>query len=262
MARESQQPRRELSLSNTELPDSLKQTLVDVDYFHAMVVSEAANLRHRIRQDSGSDVATQLEALIEAVATTLGEVSARVRLIEQVLAAQDLQDGVRELPAAGVDLPDECELSADQLGSTSNLLALEHSADGVGFRWTGEDPRTTFEIPVSRATRRGLKINVVAVVKPEYLQAIELRVDGQSVPVGVSYDGSEHCLSANLPERGQRGITRLELRLPATHSPSEVSDSTDARKLGVAISSICIGAPVKIRSGRRLRSAVRRLGTK
>lgn len=248
-------------MNSPELGDSLRQTLHDIDFFHALVLSETAELRARIKESAGSANPGQqahLDALIEGVACALGELSARVRLIEQVLTAEGRGGPERGHLVAG-NLSDTWVVSADGMEATPNLLALEYTSDGLPFRWTGPEASTTFELPISRVRERGLVIDVVAVVKPEYLRQLQLLVDGEPVHFEVGYDGTKNSVRTNLPARPERSVVRLGVKVPATHCPRDLGDSTDARRLGVAISRISVGEPVSLAGRHRVRSALRRL---
>ena len=249
-------------MNDPKLQDSLRETLSDIDYFQALVVAETSDLRKQMQDvRSGSPgLEAQIDKLIERISATLGGVSARVRVIEQVLAAEGRADPAPGALGEPLSIqPETYSLSAEDMGDTANLLALERTQNGVSFRWTSANPSTTFLLPISRVRRLGLTIDIVAVVKPEYLQQMQVMVDGEPSAYELWYEDGINRARLNLPARSNGEVTQLEVRVPATHSPQEFGDSTDSRKIGIAISKLTVGEPVKLSGGRKIRSKLRRL---
>ena len=135
---------------------------------HRLMQPEALAI-HLYRQCWQTDLLT-LEFTVgdrERHQTTTG---IQVRIIEQVLAAEGRldQSPAGEGDPVGAGLPDSFSLSAEDMRDMPNVLALERTQSGLAFRWTGANACTTFQLPVSRASKRGLSIDIVAVVVPEY----------------------------------------------------------------------------------------------
>ena len=96
-------------------------------------------------------------------------------------------------------------------------------------------------------------------VKAEHLKEMKLVLDGKPVLHHLSFDGQINRASLNMPARRDSGITLLEVKLPSTHRPSELGDSTDSRQIGIAISKVDVGDRLKLSLRSRVRSTLRGL---
>lgn len=221
-------------------PD-MAQLLEDIRWVNQAARNEAqrleAQLRRRIADTWMPGPAG--DALLEEIAAALGALSAQVRLAEQ--GVNRLQ---QELTSAGSSErghalpPGAVVFTCDRLGEGAGLLAVETSANGVSFRWSGADPRVEMTLPLDRARAWELHILLFALIRPEFARQMRIHVDGQPVPHRFARDGAVFVVSARVPAAAGKSAAQVVLQLPATHSPAELGLSADRRALGVAVSEV------------------------
>jgi len=219
----------------------MAQLLEDIRWINQAARNEAQRLEAQLRQRIADTwmPGPAGDALLQEVATALGELTAQVRLAEQGVSRLQ-QELARAEPAAhGRALPPGAVVfPCDQLGEGVGLLPADTSANGVSFRWSGADPRIEMTLPVDRARALELDILLFALIRPEFARQMRIHVDGQPVAHSFARDGEVFVVSARVPAAPGTSAARITLELPATHSPAELGLSADRRALGVAISEV------------------------
>lgn len=221
-------------------PD-MAQLLEDIRWVNQAARNEAQRLETQLRRRIADTwvPGPAGDALLEEIATALGELAARVRLAEQGVNRLQKELGAagptardRALPPGAVVFP------CDRLGDAAGLLPVETSDNGISFRWSGVDPRIALTLPVDRARAWELHILLFALIRPEFARQMRIHVDGQAVAHRFARDGAVFVASARVPAAPGKGAVQITLELPATHSPAELGLSTDRRPLGVAITEL------------------------
>ena len=224
--------------------------LDDINFINESNIAEIGVLGHRLRQRIGEETLTEEvnDLLINEVSTQLGQLTTKVKLTEK--AIHSLQSRQKLKARAGTDIAVErkedqsgVSFPANIISENNNMLPVEKSPDGISFCWTGAAPETRFSFSVDRSKILEMQIRVIALIKPEYSKQLKVFIDDAHVKHRFSRDGSMFVVSCLVPVSSNASMTRVKICLPATHSPSELGDSQDGRKLGIAISEIHFGKP-------------------
>jgi hypothetical protein len=162
--------------------------------------------------------------------------------LEQVQAQQDLK---AHMFTFGHDagrlegLPTELQILPQYLlEGQAGFYSLEHTADGVPFRWTGPERDFSFSVCVDRAEPVNVRLEALAIIDRQRQGNVCLHVDGAAVPFPLEWDGTRYMGEAVLPAAPLRAITKLTFTLPITLT---VPDSTtDLRELGLGFSRLTI----------------------
>jgi hypothetical protein len=214
--------------------------LGDVSYLNQAANDEAVHLAQQLRQcvESSWTPDPVGETALSEIGGALGALSARVKLVENSLQCLQLQLDHQSRPTnRRVQPPGMVILSCDELGDVAGLLDKETSAEGIDYRWSGDNPVIELALKVARAHSTELQIALFALIRPAYGQQMKIRVDGQEFSHRFARDGALFLATVNLPP-SSAALTRIVIELPATHSPAELGQSTDLRRLGVALSEI------------------------
>jgi hypothetical protein len=199
------------------------------------------NLGQRLRtllDKGGDDLAKGLTEEIEFLYRELA------LLRREVLALADYQSGrgldlvVPEAPTA--TLPDSVVVGAEQmLRLHDGFHPLEHSPDGIPFRWTGPSVQFSFSVFIDRNAATELRLQALSVIDFELQKSLTLVVDGEIVPVEVMRQGGGLEIAAILPPRYRQGVTSLVFVLPAVLVPR---GGNDTRPLGIAFTRLSVTA--------------------
>ncbi|GGW82310.1 hypothetical protein [Alteromonas halophila] len=207
-----------------------------------MSLSKEAQFLSALEQQLTQQYSKQLldaENPQQEMASSLGALAARVRIIEEVLAKEE-RGITEELPPL---LPAEVTLTASHFASQENLHELE-THNGREFRWSGADPRVDFALLVNRDGKKEVVIDVVAVAKSDLMKRLSLYADGIVLKFSTRQNGDILQLVAKLPkEPGKKDATLISILLPETVRPIEEGSSSDTRQLGIAISQLHVGEP-------------------
>jgi len=170
----------------------------------------------------------EFRALNREIALLKSELSA----LSDYHAARDRLLMIEAAAAKIVRLPSVVTIEADQnLRFQDGFYALEHTADGTPFRWTGPSPQFSFDVFVDRRDPVQVKLDALTCIDFESQKNISLFADGQSVPVRVEPADYGFEAIAILPPRVGSEVTNLVFMLPASLVPP---GSDDTRSLGLA----------------------------
>jgi hypothetical protein len=197
--------------------------------------------------DEVEDMDTRVRKLLEksglefaeGVAEEFGELHRQIAALKRELAAltayqasRDRSLIVQSTIAKITELPHNVVVEPDQmLRSQDGFYPLEHTSDGVPFRWTGPEPQFSFDVFIDRTQGAEARLEVLNCIDFEVQKAIALLADGESVPVTLEQTGTGFVATAALPPRAVANATNLIYMLPATLMPL---GSKDTRALGVA----------------------------
>ncbi|MEM1432615.1 MAG: hypothetical protein AAGG11_01020 [Pseudomonadota bacterium] len=246
-------------------PRASSDRLSDIAFFESIARQETRSVANRLRGtiNPSEDPTAQIESLIEEVSDSIGRLGARMQIMETVLANWTAQSEVLRSAPAPAALLDSLHQTAEHWDDSPNLQALEFDDQSRPFRWSGAQRTVRFKLPVDRSRDRGIRIIVVALIKQEYLRALQLLVDGAPIEYQLQYVDGTNQLLGKVPQADTTTTTCLDIVLPATHSPHELGVSKDKRKLGIALSAIILTAETPAPRhgfGARLRQLGRRLG--
>lgn len=127
---------------------------------------------------------------------------------------------------------------------TAGLHGLEHTVEGLPFRWTGPTSQSCFEIQVDRTVKCKASFRLISAghLTQSYLNSIQIYVDGQSRPKQ-SKIGEFVQLEFELPERtGNIAGTLIVLECPVWSPVDALGTATDTRRLGVQFFDLAVEA--------------------
>jgi hypothetical protein len=128
---------------------------------------------------------------------------------------------------------------AKDMKNIDNLYELEMYG-GRQFCWSGTDNVLDFVIPVKRNRATELTLDIIAVMKPEFIQQMTISVDGNLLKHKAREVDGVIQVFARLPKQSTNRPTVIQLVLPTTVSPSELGTGNDMREMGIALASIAI----------------------
>ena len=159
--------------------------------------------------------------MISSVAEALGEINARLQIIEMALAQESnteikTHDSVSTIShpnenaeVASIDdssemllagsLPDTVKLFSDVLSTLDNFHDTEVTENNYEYNWTGVDPVTDVELMVSREQEKELRIAIVSTLKTDAFENIRVEIDGNELSYSTYFDDELGYVSATLP---------------------------------------------------------------
>jgi len=137
-------------------------------------------------------------------------------------------------------LPQRVTIEADHmLRPHDGFYGIEHTSEGMPFRWTGPSVQFCFNVYVDRSNGADLRLFALTSIDFEVQKKIVLIVDGETLPVNVEPDGGGFAVTAFLPVRADQSSTGLVFVLPAVLTPP---GGADGRVLGLAFGRLSIVA--------------------
>lgn len=205
-------------------------------------------------QELGERQAAILRLINRGGSQEIAKLLAALSLLTERLQ-QDSEVNRRSLEFVNIPIA-KCLLEARPLASSVRLSAelpydrsaglhgLEHTAEGLPFRWTGPTSQSCFEIEIDRTVKCRASFRLVCAghLTQSYLNSIQIYVDGQSRPKQCKADDFVQ-LEFELPERsGRIAGTSIMLECPVW-SPTDASgNTTDTRRLGVQFFDLTVEA--------------------
>lgn len=171
-----------------------------------------------------------------------------MQIIEQLLVAESRDNRNNVVSSDTSEWQNAVTLAAKDMKNIANLHELE-LYNSQPFCWSGADNTLDFVIPVKRNRVTELTLNIVAVMKSEFIIAMIIIVDGDVVKINAREVQGVIQVFARLPKQSKIKPTTERLTLPETLSPSELGSGNDMRKMGIALASIGIN-PVASRFAR------------
>jgi len=245
-------------------PVDSNELLADINYLNQANKNEIDLITNGIRQriDAVSNSGDAVELIIDEIAKELGQLKASVKLTEKVIHSIQQQQGRKfgsgpvrgriTNPASGL------RFCASQLAGNKNLFPVESVDGGDNFCWSGSDPEIDFSFTLDRHELLEMQIHLICLIKPTYSRRMKIFIDGQHIKHWFAPLGPKMIVGCKLPCADKETQTDIKVVLPGTHSPSEISDSPDFRKLGIAISEICFDKPVGILTRFQMRLRIKK----
>ncbi|XSG85247.1 MAG: hypothetical protein ACPW60_00635 [Methylohalobius sp. ZOD2] len=209
-------------------------SLQNLHYFSRLTQSETHRVREMMRPYLDGGQPGSREAM-EQMIRILGELGARVSVIEQAAEQQLLADNSL---AAGPLLYGELTLPCNEIDG-GNLYDAETDGNGERIRWTRSE-ELSLRLPLFRNGEKRLRVYFGAIIKSEYSRSLQILIDGAVVTHKVRKTKQGLCLECRLPKAKNLALTNFTLRLPAVHSPAQLGGSSDQRMLGIAIRQISV----------------------
>ncbi len=233
---------------DTQHPETI-ELLEDIKYVTQANKEEISQINRQFRQritEAGlADKATEL--IIKELSGELGQLSVKVKLAEKAIGKLLPKPAPKPSASSSISKPPKSRadivFGTDRLAYNKNLLPLESSGDGTNYLWSGADPEIQFLFPLNRSKTLGMRIRLFALIKSEYSRQLKILVDGVHTEHQFSVSDGLYVLSCNLPPASDRNETEVQIVLPATHSPRDLGNSNDERKLGLAIADVSFGRP-------------------
>lgn len=191
-----------------------------------------------------------VRGLIEEFGRLHREVASLKRELTALSAYQAAHDRQLVIDAAVTKIfymPRAVSIEADQnLRSQDGFYPLEHTSDGIPFRWTGPSPQFSFDLFVDRSSFVELRLDALNCIDFEVQGNIALLVDGESVPTHVEREDLRIGVTAVLPPRSGNETTNLVFVLPAALVPPGPEDT---RALGLAFSRLRVAVRDALAAG-------------
>lgn len=223
-----------------------EQNVENVKYLQAYVREAEQSLKNEIVEKVSKleDPYSHLNCVTDIVVAKLAEINSRLHVIEQVVLTEKAEVAKKipseVTPTHNLKSTDSVCIDATQIAHNENVYNLQHTSNGLPYRWTGPEVTNVFRLPVSRSSGKTAKIKLVNVIKKDVLNEIEVQVDSATVPHELVFEDGLNNIVVEIPIRDKKGETELALKIGATYSPSELGTFDDSRKLGLAVNSICI----------------------
>lgn len=200
-----------------------KQLVADIRYLNLEIQEQIKILQGSLQGSSSAETHAE-------VIRTLGELHARVNIIERALKQCDIELSDRpDLLRVGA------VVHADDFIGFNNLLTLQKNSAGSKFCWTGEKRCTVFSFALERSRSMQLEIGIVALMKPAFSRKMMIVIDGETLRHKFKKQGEIFIASITLPVSG-RLETEIRILLPETLSHADIGSGKDAQKKGLAIS--------------------------
>jgi hypothetical protein len=198
-------------------------------------MDEVEDIDTRVRkllEKSGSEF---VKGVVEEFVELHREIAALKRELAALTAYQASQDRlltVESTIAKLTALPHSVVVEPDQmLRAQDGFYPLEHTSDGIPFRWTGPEQHFSFDVFIDRTHGAEARLEILNCIDFEVQKNIALLVDGENVPVTLEQVGMGFIATSALLPRSVANATNLVYALPATLMPL---GSKDTRALGVA----------------------------
>jgi hypothetical protein len=184
------------------------------------------------------------DELVEGCVDELGRLHRELALLKQEVSSLVNYETSRDLRlvASGISrpLPRTVTIEADQmLPLHDGFYSVEHTSDGIPFRWTGPSVQFCFSVFIDRSAGADVHLLALSSIDFELQKKLTLVADGKTIPVDVAPDSRGFAITAFLPPREDHGVTSLVFVLPAVLTPP---NSSETRALGIAFARLSVTA--------------------
>lgn len=201
--------------------------------FYDLVSSESNRIRANLESFLTQSSSPEFRALAEQLIVEVGDISARVQLLEKAAEIGLLSS---DPFAAGPLLNAQMTLDASKLCNEATW-PVEHLPNDKPLCWTKE-PTWHIALPLLRNRALLLCLNFHYIIKPSFLKGMTFAVDGVSLKHKVKKVDDEFVASIIVPEACSFSPSHLRLSLPEVCSPSELNQGDDTRAMGIALMKI------------------------
>jgi len=214
--------------------DVTASDLADLRYFSTLAKNESDRIAARLRPFLDESVPAGSALAIQQVASCVGELAARVQILESALelklADPDPFSGGPLLRGAG-------HIGVEDLARQRDCHAAEGDETGRKMIWT-RSAEMHLHIYATRFTQKFARLFFQAVIKPEYARKLQVTVDGRKQKHAVLRQDGQYAIEWRLPETADLDRTEISIVLPGIHSPAELGVGEDYRRLGIAITGL------------------------
>lgn len=201
--------------------------------FHDLVSSESHRIRANLEGFLTESFPPEFRALAEQLIVEVGDISARVLLLEKAAEIGLLSS---DPFAAGPLLNARITLDASKLCNDATW-PVEHLPDGKPLCWTKE-PTWQIALPLLRNRALLLCLNFHYIIKPSFLRRMTFAIDGVPLKHKVKKVDDEFMASIIVPDATSFSPSYIQLSLPEVCSPAELDQGDDTRELGIALMKI------------------------
>jgi hypothetical protein len=233
-------------MTNNRLLKTIKNFVSEIDYFERMVNAEKKLIKTELQGkiDKAADPYSHLDIVSEHLIEALAALSVRVKLIENSLTSETaLSEKTISNPVSArhnLKLVEDLSVTADRFCNQQNFYGEEKTDTGLFYSWTGPSPVNTFELPILRQKDKFGQFRFISIVDEALLKDLIVKVDGESVQIKRGFNQGQHIIEFKIPSSKEEKVTSLSLVLPQTISPLENGKGQDARRLGIALSSVSV----------------------
>ena len=160
------------------------------------------------------------DALIQSLAAEFARVHTASAAIEARLAAMPALSAKADRilaasEAENTEYPRSLVVDADAaFAGASGFHDLEYDSLGLPYRWTGPDPKFSFEAYVERSASARFALSFDDFLVPGPKDELRGFVDGAPAPLKVERRGDLHVAFGILPARAERGPTTITFDCP------------------------------------------------
>ncbi|WP_428821448.1 hypothetical protein [Microbulbifer sp. MCCC 1A16149] len=223
--------------------DGVEALAEDLRYFEALVKDDVQILQAKVIDaiEASANPYDHLKAVTDVLVENQSQISARVKVLEQVLLGKTVLNTsgtAMSQPVAEHNYAPQAQLdvSAAVFGDSQNMYGVEYTPEGLAYSWTGPAPEIVFDVPVLRNVDKTFRLGFISAMDDdELLKEAQILVDGAAQQVDLNFDGQTRGLVCLIPANEGSRATRIEVKLVRTLSPAELGKGEDQRKLGLAV---------------------------
>ena len=236
-------------MSTTKQPQAeVHELLADLEYINQRTKEAIQDIGEQIRLRIANEQLPKeiANTLIADVSNQLGKITAKVNLTAYAISSMQQENALKvnlKSPKEDINQLTNLFFTAGQLQKTKNLLPVESAPNNITYCWSGDSPELDFSFSLDRNCVLSMQIRLFALIKPEFLKQLKVLVNDNHIKHSFTVDGVFVVVHCILPPSNRTTPTEVTIILPDTHSPMELGDSEDARKLGIAINEIRFGKP-------------------
>ena len=175
-----------------------------------------------------SAIAPELqEATRDAVVGVIGDIAARVRVLEEYLVKVDIREETFSPGAENFGSGPQTELKIPIADFTGNHLLgnLKHHEDGTPYRNIPSNTTVLADIHVDRNAEKTLAINIISSSKESLLTQVEVKIDGVKTRYRIATIDGKKRLLIHLIKRPLKHHqkTLLEIKAPVLTTDQHIS---------------------------------------
>lgn len=203
------------------------------------------DIRLRLKEHRGRDLVSAIADELASLHDQLEQVRAELRGTEAYTFLRDRLGEVDKTVVRNEALPRLVQISAaENLTARDGFYAVEYTADGSPYRWTGPGRVFTFRTFIDRSAPVRLGLQAVSSFDVKRQAALSLTVDGAALECAVTPLGNSLTVEAVIPPRSvdTGDATDIVFVLPYVGSNESLGDN---RILGIAFRILLLEAVVE-----------------
>lgn len=202
-----------------------QEIIADIQYLEYLINADKQEIKNNIklRLQGANDLENKIEAISDQVAYSLASMSARINILEKAMVAEgkidaasleEQKSNLQELAITDAFV-EEIKLSIVEIGEENTLGYLKHNEHNVPYHELFPGASIVCNLPINRASKKTLAVDVVKVSDKSLLNNAVIKVDGVKLKHKVTNVDGLHRLIAHVPEGDNlANKTHVELILP------------------------------------------------